>query len=393
MLFRSKVDGSACLVKDGELYKRYDRKLKSHFVKQLRSQENFVVTEDMFNEIPADAIPCQENPDPVTYHHPHWVKIDVNKPEDKFHIEALSNFKEKLSDGTYELIGSKINNNPYGLENNLYNGRQIKVLFFINLIERLIKNNRYDILNDMFKEIIKEKINNYIDNFIKNHAQGTIPTKITFNPTSDASQIPLDLNSLIDNLIDNNFKRDALKEKFIKDGLYKPVTGDTIDIKINELGDLTTSDGKPTQFKEKVPSSTNYKNYIIDAIKYDFYTTGFEGVYINENIIGLIKYLGKDGKLMPDGKMLYLIQSPSDRDMIDIPEQNKDNIIELGKKQANLIIISRTNDEKKLVKALTDKTHKGGIHPSRSTSGTTSPTPTDIFKSRTAEVDSCGALR
>ena len=39
---------------------------------------------------------------------------------------------------------------------------------------------------------------------------------------------------------------------------------------------------------------------------------------------------------------------------------------------------SRTNDEKKLVKALTDKTHKGGIHPSRSTSGTTSPTPTDI---------------
>lgn len=114
-----KVDGSACLVKDGELYKRYDRKLKSHFVKQLRSQENFVVTEDMFNEIPADAIPCQEKPDPVTYHHPHWVKIDSNKAEDKFHVEALNNFKEKLSDGTYELIGSKINNNPYGLESHV----------------------------------------------------------------------------------------------------------------------------------------------------------------------------------------------------------------------------------------------------------------------------------
>ncbi len=66
------------------------------------------------------------------------------------------------------------------------------------------------------------------------------------------------LNSLIDNLIDNNFKRDALKEKFILNNNYKTVKGDTIDIKINELGELTTSDGKPTQFKEKVESNTNY---------------------------------------------------------------------------------------------------------------------------------------
>lgn len=110
-----KVDGSACMVKDGELYKRYDRKLQSKYVKQLRSGKDLVVTEDMFNTLPDNAIPCQDKPDPVTYHHPHWVKIDKNKAEDKFHIEALEAFGENLEDGTYELIGAKVNNNPYGL--------------------------------------------------------------------------------------------------------------------------------------------------------------------------------------------------------------------------------------------------------------------------------------
>lgn len=114
-----KVDGSACLIKDGELYKRYDRKLKSQFVKQLRSKESFVVTEDMFNELPVGAIACQEKPDAVTYHHPHWVKIEPTRPEDKFHIDALNEATEKLVDGTYELIGKKINNNPYALENHV----------------------------------------------------------------------------------------------------------------------------------------------------------------------------------------------------------------------------------------------------------------------------------
>lgn len=114
-----KVDGSSCMVQDGELYKRYDRKLQSKYMKQLRAnKEGFIVTEDMFNKLPENAIPCQPHPDPVTYHHPHWVKIDSNKPEDSFHIEALESFKasgEKLEDGTYELIGAKVNNNPYGL--------------------------------------------------------------------------------------------------------------------------------------------------------------------------------------------------------------------------------------------------------------------------------------
>lgn len=116
-----KVDGSACLIQDGVLYKRYDRKLKSQFVKQLRAGKLTEINENMFNEIPSSAIPCQEKPDPVTYHHPHWLKIETNKPEDKFHLEALASLSiaGKLEDGTYELIGAKVNNNPYELENHV----------------------------------------------------------------------------------------------------------------------------------------------------------------------------------------------------------------------------------------------------------------------------------
>ena len=113
-----KVDGSAAMIQDGELYKRYDKKLKSQFMKQVRANPDTVVTPDMFNELPSDAIPCQPNPDPVTYHHPHWVKIDKNKPEDKFHVEALAKLKD-LPDGTYELIGAKVNGNPYNIQEHI----------------------------------------------------------------------------------------------------------------------------------------------------------------------------------------------------------------------------------------------------------------------------------
>lgn len=112
-----KVDGSACMVKDGILYKRYDRKLQSRYMKEMRAKtakgQEFIVTEDMFNVLPDNAIACQEKPDPVTYHHPHWVAIDKNKPEDVFHIEALEKIQNPLEDGTYELIGEKVNSNPY----------------------------------------------------------------------------------------------------------------------------------------------------------------------------------------------------------------------------------------------------------------------------------------
>lgn len=85
-----KFDGMAAAIIVGELYRRYDAKPG--------------------RSIPAGAIPCQE-PDEITGHHPHWVKCSRRNKEDQYFFEAFD--KDTLkSDGTYELIGEKVQGNP-----------------------------------------------------------------------------------------------------------------------------------------------------------------------------------------------------------------------------------------------------------------------------------------
>lgn len=100
-----KVDGACCAIINGELYKRYDAKK---------------------GKLPPEgAIPCCD-PDPVTGHWPHWVKVNENDLADKWFIAALEATKAAYSrsndgdtdlpGGTYEAIGPHFQNNPYMLE-------------------------------------------------------------------------------------------------------------------------------------------------------------------------------------------------------------------------------------------------------------------------------------
>lgn len=84
-----KRDGTATLVQDGRLYKRYDAK-------------NGKTPPDGF-------IPAQE-PDPVTGHHPGWLLV-ADGPEDKWFREARD-LALPTEDGTYELCGPKWSANP-----------------------------------------------------------------------------------------------------------------------------------------------------------------------------------------------------------------------------------------------------------------------------------------
>lgn len=87
-----KFDGTACAIINKELYKRYD-------VKKGKS-------------VPENAIPCQE-PDEITGHWPHWVKCDRDDPSNKWHFEAFDKTVGYfVEDGTFELIGPKIQGNP-----------------------------------------------------------------------------------------------------------------------------------------------------------------------------------------------------------------------------------------------------------------------------------------
>lgn len=95
-----KFDGSACAVIEGKLYKRYDAKKGK--------------------TAPEGAIPCQEA-DPVTGHHPHWAACDPAGKEDAYFWEGFQALAEsgKVEDGTYELIGEKVQGNPENIKGHL----------------------------------------------------------------------------------------------------------------------------------------------------------------------------------------------------------------------------------------------------------------------------------
>lgn len=93
-----KWDGACCAIIDGELYKRYDAKKGK--------------------KAPEGAIPCCE-PDPITGHHPHWIKVNPDDPADKWFIAAYNRTEElsgtPLYNGTYEAVGKHFNGDPYNL--------------------------------------------------------------------------------------------------------------------------------------------------------------------------------------------------------------------------------------------------------------------------------------
>jgi hypothetical protein len=85
-----KLDGTCCLIRDGKLYKR----------RELRQ---------------GDAVPPlfeQADFDEETGKTVGWLPCDIG-PEDRYHMQAFAE-QPKWPDGTYELIGPKVQGNPEG---------------------------------------------------------------------------------------------------------------------------------------------------------------------------------------------------------------------------------------------------------------------------------------
>lgn len=83
-----KFDGTCCMVRDGRLFKRYD-------AKQGKTP-------------PAGFEPAQE-PDEKSGHWPGWLPVG-DGPEDRWFREAWG--QGDIENGTYELIGPKVQGNP-----------------------------------------------------------------------------------------------------------------------------------------------------------------------------------------------------------------------------------------------------------------------------------------
>lgn len=138
-----KFDGSACAVINGELYKRYDAK-KGKMA-------------------PDGAIPCQEA-DFITGHHPHWVKCDTTKKEDKYFWEGFNALAElgKVENGTYELIGEKIQGNPENIRGHLLVKHGNKILGLESLdfdfIKSFLSNTENDMEGIVFHHIVDNRM-------------------------------------------------------------------------------------------------------------------------------------------------------------------------------------------------------------------------------------------
>jgi hypothetical protein len=136
-------------------------------------------------------------------------------------------------------------------ENNL---RQYESLLGFHLMNRFIRLNKFVELENIYKKIIDEKINKKIDQLIEGKNTSALKT-------------------LLNTLISQRFKGEKSKNTKLID---------------NNL---------PTTLTEN-------KNIMKELMRYDYYLTPFEGIYINENIIGLIQYLST--KLVKSGSVINI---------------------------------------------------------------------------------------
>lgn len=86
-----KFDGTCCMVRGGKLFKRYDAKA---------------------GKVPPAGFEPAQEPDAATGHRPGWLPVGDGQ-DDRWHREAM---KPDLPDGTYELVGPKVQGNPEGFD-------------------------------------------------------------------------------------------------------------------------------------------------------------------------------------------------------------------------------------------------------------------------------------
>ncbi len=116
-----KYDGTCCMVRDGRLFKRYDRKLTKAANKRKRRGHKGPWEIQDFKPAPNGWEAAEAEANQYTGHWPGWVPVG-DGPEDKWHREAQNcAFELMRFPGTYELLGPKIQGNPYKLgEHHLY---------------------------------------------------------------------------------------------------------------------------------------------------------------------------------------------------------------------------------------------------------------------------------
>lgn len=113
-----KRDGTSCMVRAGKLFKRMDRKLSKEFSSKFKRNPSMQLEEHMFKGAGDGWEACETAPDKKTGHWPGWIPVAADDPASVWHIEAFASACE-LEDGTYELVGPKVQSNKYGIDRHI----------------------------------------------------------------------------------------------------------------------------------------------------------------------------------------------------------------------------------------------------------------------------------
>lgn len=125
-------------------------------------------------------------------------------------------------------------------------------------IYELILSNRFDVLIDIYKSIVEKYIDQRIDQYIKNQ-------------NYDGRK------KLLKDIIDSQFRGDTV---------INVVNENILDKKYKTVEEIEKNIDADYWFNDQV-----MENILKKVLKYDYLSTPLEGIYINENIMGLIKYL------------------------------------------------------------------------------------------------------
>lgn len=161
------------------------------------------------------------------------------------------------------------------------------------MIYNLIKLNMFDILEKIYAQVVNKKINDAINKRID---------ALTINGHTG------ELYNLIYGLVDTRFKGEKTSQT-IKQMIENYVTSTKA---LLEMSTLEYIKQNKENFKKIDKTNLAQINKILKSIlRYDYLMTPLEGIYINENIIGLIKFLSK--KLVKG----------SDKSKIDVLNEDK----------------------------------------------------------------------
>lgn len=180
-------------------------------------------------------------------------------------LSKLVNFTEnKITPTTFPAIGY----------DDKFNKIQYKIVFCIHFMNRLLLLKKFDIIKDLYQKIIDDKINFYIKECIQKLDLGG-------------------LKKIIQDAINDNFKGEYLKEKLqTEDGLKKTLSTFGDKTKLDNIIKFLINNQNLEQ--KDSPSDEELKQIrdkIYNEIKFNYIVNGFEGIYINENIMGIVKYL------------------------------------------------------------------------------------------------------